>query len=307
MSILQRVRQSIGAMIAIKIGALLLILFVAGGVILIRQFTSNMEEAAFDRARTTAIIAARQYGDMFDAAIDSGQLSLADVFDTSYQEIVGWDFGKKPKFHTRYDTFTDRSALVFQDKILESNSDYLYAVGLDVNGYVPTHNSRYQLPLTGDPKTDLGGNRTKRKYWDVETEKKRATNTEQTVLKQVYPRDTGEILWDVSSPIWVKGKHWGAFVLGVSLQLLEQRKREMAVELTGIFALAALITLGTVFALVQQAIRPVVRLTEAANQISIGEELETPLTTDAEDEVGLLTRAVERLRVSMLAAMKRLG
>jgi len=304
MSILQAVRKSIGAMIALKIGALLLALMLIGGGLIIHQFTARMEEAAIEKARVTVRIASRQYGDMFDAAIDSGQLTVADVFDTNYQEIKGWDWGGKPKFHTRYDAVTDRSVLVFQDKILES-TDYLYAVGLDVNGYVPTHNTSAQRPLDGSPR-DLLENRTKRIYNSNATEVNRAKSTEPFLL-QDYPRDTGEMLWDASAPIFVKGKHWGAFVLGVSLKQLTAKKQVLALELAGVFSLAALATLFAVYVLMKQAIRPVVQLTEVANQISMGEGLETPLTSDSPDEIGLLTKSIERLRASMLAAMKRLG
>jgi hypothetical protein len=31
---------------------------------------------------------------------------------------------------------------------------------------------------------------------------------------QVYERDTGEKMWDISLPVYVEGRHWGAFRLG---------------------------------------------------------------------------------------------
>jgi len=31
---------------------------------------------------------------------------------------------------------------------------------------------------------------------------------------QVYFRDTGEKLWDISAPVVVNGRHWGAFRVG---------------------------------------------------------------------------------------------
>jgi methyl-accepting chemotaxis protein len=38
-------------------------------------------------------------------------------------------------------------------------------------------------------------------------------NTEAFLL-QTYMRDTGEILNDLSMPIYIKGEHWGAIVNG---------------------------------------------------------------------------------------------
>jgi hypothetical protein len=303
MSLVDAVKGSIGAQIALKIGALLVLLMAIGSAVVVHQFTSRLQESAIENAKVTVRLAARQYGDMFDAAIDAGQLTVADVFDTDYQEIKGWDWKGQSKYHTRYDAFTDRAALVFQDRILET-ADYHYAMGLDVNGYVPTHNTRAQKPLVGEQ--DLAENRTKRKYLSNTAEVSRARSTEPFLL-QPYTTDTGEALWDASAPIYVKGKHWGAFVLGVSLQTLQARKRELALALLGVLAGATAITLCAVYLLVRQAIRPVVELTDAANQISIGEALETPLVSDSPDEIGLLTRSLERLRASMLAAMKRLG
>jgi methyl-accepting chemotaxis protein len=34
------------------------------------------------------------------------------------------------------------------------------------------------------------------------------------MLLQTYRRDTGEIMHDLSVPIYVNGKHWGGFRLG---------------------------------------------------------------------------------------------
>jgi methyl-accepting chemotaxis protein len=47
----------------------------------------------------------------------------------------------------------------------------------------------------------------------VETEKRRSRNTE-PFLFQTYMRDTGEILNDLSLPILIEGRHWGAMVNG---------------------------------------------------------------------------------------------
>ncbi len=48
-----------------------------------------------------------------------------------------------------------------------------------------------------------------------DTEIRRSSNTEPFLL-QTYPRDTGEILNDLSLPIFIGERHWGAFILGVS-------------------------------------------------------------------------------------------
>jgi HAMP domain-containing protein len=304
MSIVQAVRSSLSVKISLSLAVVLLVLTAAAAAVITVGQTRQMEEVALEKARLAATSAARQYGDVFDAAIDSGQLTVADVFDQGYNEIKGWNFGEKPKFHTRYDTYTDKAVLVFQDKILD-HPEYIYAVGLDVNGYVPTHNSIYQKPLTGDPAKDLAGNRTKRKFFNNTTEQNRAKNLEPFLL-QVYSRDTGEILWDASAPIWVKGKHWGAFVLGVSMKQIEARQMALIRTLISTFAVFVLVTIGAIFVMLRRSMGPVVALTAAAEAISVGDGLDTPIRSDQIDEIGQLTKAVERLRVSMRAAMSRL-
>jgi methyl-accepting chemotaxis protein len=47
-------------------------------------------------------------------------------------------------------------------------------------------------------------------------------------------------------------------------------------------------------------------LAKAADAVSVGEQLDTPLVSGTDDEVGELAKAVDRLRESMRAALKRL-
>ena len=304
MDLVNAVKSRLSVKISLTLAALLLLLTALAGVIIIRYQTAQAEALTLEKSRLAASLGARQWGDLLDHAIDAGQLTVADVFDRSYAEVKGYTFGKQPKFHTRFDAFTDNAVLVFQDKYLD-HEDFLFAVGVDENGYLPTHNTKFQKPLTGDPEKDLVGNRTKRMFNDP-VGAAAAKNLEPT-LQQVYRRDTGETLWDVSSPIWVKGKHWGGFRVGVSMERLEARKRDLLLTLLGMFVLFAVVTVGTMFAVVQRAMRPVVDLTRTAEAISIGDALETPIKSTSTDEIGQLTKAIERLRKSMKAAMSRLG
>ena len=305
MSIVSVVRKSLSVKVSVTLTVILLALTaLAATYITVRQ-TRQMQELTLEKARVAAAIGAQQYGDMFDNAIDSGLLTVGDVFDRSYVEIKGYDWGKAPpKYHTRYDLATDRAVLVFQDKFLEQD-DFVFAVGVDENGYLPTHNTKFQKALTGAAEKDLVGNRTKRLFNDP-VGLAAARNLE-PVLLQVYQRDTGETMWDISSPVYVKGKHWGGFRVGVSMDRIEARKHGLLLSLLAVFAAFAAVTIGTMFVVVRRAMRPVVALTAAADQISLGEALDTPIHSDAEDEIGVLTKSIDRLRVSMKAAMSRLG
>ena len=102
------------------------------------------------------------------------------------------------------------------------NPSIVFAVTVDNNGYLPTHNTKYTQPITGEKDKDKVGNRTKRIFNDP-TGLAAAKNT-QPGFVQVYKRDTGETMWDVSSPIIVKGKQWGNFRIGLSIDALQKAK-----------------------------------------------------------------------------------
>jgi methyl-accepting chemotaxis protein len=92
----------------------------------------------------------------------------------------------------------------------------VFALLNDNNGYIPTHNLKFSKPLTGDYKTDLWGNRTKRLFND--TVGLKAARNQAPFLLQTYRRDTGEIMNDLSVPVYVFGKHWGAIRIGFRIE-----------------------------------------------------------------------------------------
>lgn len=303
MSLFHALRSRLSAKIALTLAVVLLVLTAGAAAVITAGQTQRLEEVTLEKARLAAAVGARQYGDVLDKAIDSGLITVTDVFDKAYVEIKGYTWAK-PKYHTRYDALTDNAVIGFQDKFLEYE-DFFFAAGLDVNGYVPTHNSRFQKPITGNLDQDLAGNRTKRIFDDPVSQK--AAKNEEPTLQQAYQRDTGERLWDISSPIFVKGKHWGAFRVGVTLERIQARQRELLKTLALIFGAFALVTILVMFVVVQRSMAPVVALTHAAEQISLGEGLDEPIKSGAIDEIGQLTKAVDRLRVSMKAAISRLS
>ena len=50
--------------------------------------------------------------------------------------------------------------------MLDQDGSVVFAVLVDRNGYLPTHNTRYSQPLTGDPEKDRVNNRTKQIFAD---------------------------------------------------------------------------------------------------------------------------------------------
>jgi methyl-accepting chemotaxis protein len=162
-----------------------------------------------DEIRAVAQRAAKEVGKLFEQAVASGQISEAALFDRHYKPIPNTN---PPKHTTGFDSFTDRVLPPLQEKILEEMPQLAYAGAVDNNGYFPTHNRKFSRPLTGNYETDLVNNRTKRIFND-RTGTRCGSNT-QPFLLQTYKRDTGEVMHDLSAPIYVNGKHWGGFRIG---------------------------------------------------------------------------------------------
>ena len=116
------------------------------------------------------------------------------------------------KFNTQYDKLTDERLRIILDKCLAVDKRILFVVAVDRNGYLPTHNSKYSKPLTDDSDYNMKNNRTKRLFND-RTGLAAARNKEPYLL-QNYQRDTGETIFDLSAPIFLKDKHWGAVRFG---------------------------------------------------------------------------------------------
>jgi methyl-accepting chemotaxis protein len=162
-----------------------------------------------DAIRVAATEAARAVGRLFEESIKAGRISEAALFDRTYKPIPN----TSPQKHTtQFDGFTDRVLPALQEALLERMPQLAYAGAVDSNGYFPTHNKKFSQPLTGNYEVDLVNNRTKRIFSD-RTGKRCGANTKPFLL-QTYKRDTGEVMHDLSAPIYVNGKHWGGFRIG---------------------------------------------------------------------------------------------
>jgi len=178
---------------------------------LAERLKTMMEEELQEKGKAKTQAGARMMERILLQAIASGKLTQEDLFDENYQPIPGTS---PQKYHTRFDSFCDNIFTSKQDEYL-NDSQVAFAVLIDRNGYLPTHNSRYSQPLTGDYDKDLKGNRAKRLFNDKVG--LAAASNEKEILVQVYNRDTGERIWDISSPIYIQGRHWGAFRIGYTM------------------------------------------------------------------------------------------
>lgn len=153
--------------------------------------------------------AAAQVSKLFEQSINDRKISQQALFNFSYQQLGTTE---PKKFTTSFDAFTDKHLPAIQEPLLSQFSEMIYAGAVDKNGYFPTHNKCFSKPLTGNLEVDVVNNRTKRIFDDA-TGIRCGKHTEKFLL-QTYKRDTGEVMHDVSAPIFVAGKHWGGFRIG---------------------------------------------------------------------------------------------
>jgi methyl-accepting chemotaxis protein len=156
---------------------------------------------------------AKQISAAFESAVARGEISLEQLMDEKYREISGTD----PKqYLTDYVTFTDRILPAIQDPIQKSDPRIVFCVAWAKGGYLPTHNPNYRHKQGPDPVWNNANCRNRRLFSDRAV-KKVGANTKPFLL-QTYRREMGGgkfvLMKDLSSPILVRGRHWGAFRMG---------------------------------------------------------------------------------------------
>jgi hypothetical protein len=296
------IKEHISVKVALITNAVLLVVMIIGTGILVLEQSKSLEMQLLDKGKMQSIIGAKIVSKVIEEAIDNGVFTVNDAFDTNYEVIHGFD---PPKYHTKYDFYLDKVLLALEDEFLVDQS-IIFAVAVDVNGYLPTHNSRFQQPITGDVQKDKVGNRTKRMFND-QVGITAAKNQEKGFL-QIYHRDTGETMWDISCPVFVKGKQWGGFRIGFSLKEVEAAKTRLMIMLVAImFGILALSTV-LIFYTVNKMLKPLNDLTTITEQLSAGTagNIDEKIEISRSDEIGHLGMAIEKLRVSIVLAMRRL-
>ncbi len=293
-------KRKIGIRVTLLVNIILFVMMTIGGLVIYYQEAELYKQYLIEKGKLASIIGAQSVSAVLEEAIDNGVLTLEEIMSTKYEEIPGFD---PAKYHTPYDWYTDKAILTLQDEFLKA-PDILYAVAEDIKGYIPTHNTRYNKPITGDRQKDLVGNRSKRFFTDPVAMK--AVANETPGLLQLYPRDTGEMVWDISSPLYIKGKHWGCFRIGFELGTIKRAQKKLMLYLGITMLMILIISICATSVVINSVLRPLTEFTKMASDLADG-NVDDKIESKSEDEIGKLADVLERLRVSLKAAMDRLS
>ncbi|APX11629.1 methyl-accepting chemotaxis protein [Tateyamaria omphalii] len=151
-------------------------------------------------------------GAAFEHALAHGDLSEASLFDRTYVPLHNT---KPQQVATSYNDVLDRILPPIQEPALDVDSRVVFCAAVDINGYLPTHNTKFSRPQSDDEVWNTANSRNRR-IFDDRVGLKAGRNTAPFLL-QVYRRDMGggtfKMMKDLSAPIFVHGQHWGGLRL----------------------------------------------------------------------------------------------
>ncbi|QEQ96204.1 methyl-accepting chemotaxis protein [Neptunomonas concharum] len=165
------------------------------------------------------ILSGRKWAQQTTQAIQKLADSGHNIFDTQYRRT---NDGQQPeKYDLSYTNEFEAQLQPLFDRFISERSEFIYAIAIDKNGYAPAHHAKVSHPITGDFSVDNLKSRHRRIFVGNRAEIRRASHTSPFLL-QTFIRDTGEVLNDLSIPIYINGQHWGALIMGFNPETLLQ-------------------------------------------------------------------------------------
>lgn len=143
-----------------------------------------------------------------EAAMERGELSVAQLFDTDYRLIPG---SKPERFTTRLWGWANANWQAQLDEIADYDRRIISTACTSREGYLPTHLSIYSREPTGDVAHDTKYCRNGRKFYDKTDAKAKASD--QPFVMAVYRREGDGSYYDVVRNVYVPlhfgGRRWG--------------------------------------------------------------------------------------------------
>jgi hypothetical protein len=196
-------------------------------IYLVDDRSNQLKETILNKGIASAQTGSKIMSKILDNIVDTKTYTQNELFNfalkpiplqgeilASYRKVSIEKINEIQKYGyvTGLDKYLDSLIGPIQDEFFK-DPQVVFAVLCDNNGYTPTHNEIYNQPLTGNWDIDNEKSRAKRIFYDPLV----AQNKDKPYLFNVYHRDTGEEMWRISAPVFVKGKHWGSFRIGFSM------------------------------------------------------------------------------------------
>jgi methyl-accepting chemotaxis protein len=146
-----------------------------------------------------------------ERGIESGEISLDDVFDREYRLIDG---SNPEQYENRFCDYADRYVRPLLDRVKSGDERLIGSAITDVNGYLPTHLTERSHAPGPDPLWNDAHCRNKRIMMDETTAA--AIISEKPAMLATYRMELGEKFIPVKNvfvPLWIKGRRWGNYEL----------------------------------------------------------------------------------------------
>jgi methyl-accepting chemotaxis protein len=146
-----------------------------------------------------------------ERGVESGEISMDDVFDRDYRLIEG---SNPEQFDTHFCDFADKYVRPILDRVKGSDDRLIGSAITDVNGYLPTHLTERSHVPGPDPVWNDAHCRNKRIFMDETTGA--AIVSEKPAMLATYRMELGDKFIPVKNvfvPLWIKGRRWGNYEL----------------------------------------------------------------------------------------------
>lgn len=148
---------------------------------------------------------------VIERGVETGEISINEVFDRDYKLIEGTN---PEQFETHFCAFADKYVRPILDRVKGSDDRLIGSAITDVNGYLPTHLTERSHAPGPDPVWNDAHCRNKRIFMDDTTQA--AIDSEKPAMLATYRMELGDKFIPVKNvfvPLWVKGRRWGNYEL----------------------------------------------------------------------------------------------
>jgi len=273
-------------------------------IYLVNERSDQLKDTILKKGIASAQTGAKIMSKILDNVVDNKVFTYDQLFNdtlmpipldreimVAYRKIPIAKINEIQKYHyvTGLDIYLDSLIGAIQDEFFK-DPQVVFAVLCDNNGYTPTHNRVFNEPLVGNYTIDNEKSRSKRIYYDPIVNK----NTKNPYLFDLYLRDTGEEMWKISAPVFVKGRHWGSFRIGFSMLKTQEAINDLRLRLTVMMTILLIITVIVINRATAFMMKPLINLHKGVKKVAHG-DLTYQIELKTNDEIGELARAFNQM------------